>query len=355
MKDIIKFLEEKKPIIDRIIEKQMPRKLNKEKLERISGVPRFAYSIEALQKAVHEPAWDLLERGGKRWRPALFLLVVEALGGDVRKLEDFAAIPEIIHNGTLMIDDVEDGAELRRGQPATHKKFGVDIAINAGNAMYYFPMKALVERKDISAETKARAYNVYCQEMINLSYGQGMDIYWHRGYGGKISEDEYLQMCAFKTGTLARMAAKLAVVLSGGSSKQEEKLGAMAEAIGVGFQIQDDILDITADRSDNKFGKTYGNDITEGKRTLMVIHALLTADAKDRERLLEILHMHTRDCGLITEAIDIIKKHGSIEYAKNRARELATGAWADADKVLKESDAKNVLNGFIDFLVEREV
>ena len=355
MEDIITFLEKKKPQIDNIIETQIPRNPDKNTLNDICGNPRFTHCIDSAKKAVHEPIWDLLDRGGKRWRPALFLLIVEALGGDVEKLKKFASIPEVVHNGTLMVDDVEDGANLRRGKPSTHKKYGVDVAVNAGNAMYYLPLKTLINQKDLSYKTKARAYDVYCQEMINLAYGQGSDIYWHKGKKENITEEEYLQMCAFKTGTLSRMAAKLAVVFAEGNNEQEEKLGAMAEAIGVAFQIQDDILDITADREDNKFGKTYGNDITEGKRTLMVIHTISKANEKEKERLIEILNKHTTDEKLISEAISIIKSHESIDYAKNKAHEIAKDAWVAAETVLEDSSAKKTLESFIDFLVERKI
>ena len=355
MTDILKFLDGKKTEIDQIIASQIPKIADKKAIENICGKPHFAYNLDSAQKGVHDPIWDLLNRGGKRWRPALYLLIVEALGGDISKLKNFAAIPEVVHNGTLMVDDVEDGADLRRGKPTTHIKYGVDVAVNAGCAMYYLPIKTLINETNLSDATKVRAYDVYCQEMINLAYGQGADIHWHRGNASNISEDEYLQMCAFKTGTLARMAAKLAVVLSGGTDDMEEKIGIMAEAIGVGFQIQDDILDIVANREDNKFGKTYGNDITEGKRTLMVIHALANLDATNRKRLLEILDMHTKDESLITEAIFLIKKQGSIEYSREKARNLAKDAWKNVDGILEESPAKQTLKSFIDFLVEREI
>lgn len=355
MTDIIKFLDTKKTEIDKIIESQIPKIVDKKALEIICGKPRYAYNLDSAQNSIHIPIWDLLSRGGKRWRPALFLLIIEAIGGDVNKLKKYAAICEVVHNGTLMVDDVEDGANLRRGKPTTHMKYGVDTAINAGNAMYYLPLKTLMDDSNLDDKTKVRAYEVYCQEMINLAYGQGADIYWHKGNADKIREEEYLQMCAFKTGTLARMAAKLAVIFANGTKEMEEKIGAMAESIGVGFQIQDDLLDITADRNDNKFGKTYGNDITEGKRTLMVIHALANLTPQNKKRLLEILDAHTRDEKLINEAIDLIKKHGSIEYSKEKAQTLAKNAWADVEANLNESEAKQTLKGFIDFLVERDI
>ena len=115
--DIIKELERKKPIIDKIIGKYIPRKYDEKTLEFTLGKPRYKYDIKAINKAITEPIWEFLDRGGKRWRPALFLLVVEALGGDPEKVYDFVLIPELVHNGTLFIDDIEDKSEMRRGRP----------------------------------------------------------------------------------------------------------------------------------------------------------------------------------------------------------------------------------------------
>ncbi|NIV44480.1 MAG: polyprenyl synthetase family protein, partial [Gammaproteobacteria bacterium] len=98
-------------------------------------------------QAIAQPMWDFLERGGKRWRPALFLLVIEALGEDSEKFLDFAIIPEVIHNGTIMVDDVEDDSTFRRGKPCTHRIFGIDIAVNTGNAMYFLPLLTLIKNK----------------------------------------------------------------------------------------------------------------------------------------------------------------------------------------------------------------
>ncbi len=353
--EILEFLKKKKFEIDRIIEKYLPRKVDSKWLEFIFGKPRYEYNLDAAQKSLVDPIWDFLDRGGKRWRPILFLLIAEAVGGNPEKLMDFVVIPEIIHNGTIMIDDVEDLGELRRGKPCTHKIFGEDTAINTGNFMYYFPLLVLIKNKDkFSKEIILKAYEIYLQEMVNLSFGQGTDIYWHKGKVDKIKEDEYLQMCAYKTGCLSRMAAKLAVVLSGGDDKLTEKIGKVAEAIGVSFQIQDDILDITlVGEEREKFGKAFGNDIKEGKKTLMVIHTLKKATEKDKKRLLEILDKHPDDLEERKEAILIIEKYRGVDYAKNRAKEILEEAWKEAEPLLKESKAKNLLKQFVYYLIER--
>ena len=348
---IEKILLEKKEIIDKTIEKYFPRKFSRKDLEFMCG--SNILNIEASNEAIAKPMWELLDRGGKRWRPVLFLLIIEALGKDPEKFVDFCIIPEIIHNGTLIVDDVEDDSELRRGKPTIHKIFGEDIAINLGNAMYFLPLIIFIKKKnEIEKDRLIKAYETYIEEMIKLSFGQGNDIVWHRGIikDEKIREEEYLQMCAYKTGTLARMSAKLAAILAEASDEIIEKIGRFAESIGIAFQIQDDILDVTAPES---IGKTFGNDIKEGKRTLMVIYTLQKANEKDKKRLIEILNKHTDDIEERKEAIEILKKYNSIEYAKNVARKTVEDSWKEIEKIIPDNLAKEKLRLFAEYLIER--
>ena len=353
-REIEKILEEKTLVIDKMIERYIPRKYNRNSLIFTLGPPRYEYNVEAINKGIADPVWEFLDRGGKRWRPNLFLLVCEALGAEPEKLLDFAIIPEVIHNGTLMIDDVEDASEIRRGKPCTYKLFGLDIAINTGNVMYYLPLLALIKNKDkLLMEKQNRIYEIYLQEMIRLSFGQAMDIAWHKGLA-KANEKQYLQMCIYKTGTLARMAAKMAAVLAGASDDTVERMGRFAETIGVAFQIRDDVLDLVGEEFAERKGG-LGQDITEGKRSLMVIHTLEKARPADKKRLLKILDMHTTDQKLRDEAISIIKKYGSIKYAKEFARSMIEESWKEIDKLLQPSDAKEKLRAFANYLVERKI
>ncbi|MDI6602552.1 MAG: polyprenyl synthetase family protein [Patescibacteria group bacterium] len=354
---IEEYLEKQRPEIDKIIEKYLPKKATKKWLDYTFGKSRYFYSQKAAQEVLIKPAQEFLSRGGKRWRPVLFLLITQAIGGNLKKIKDFLIIPELCHEGSIIIDDQEDDSELRRGKPCLHRIFGTDVAINAGNFFYFLPLITLIKnKKKFKPEVICRAYETYIQEMINIHLGQGTDIYWHKGKAKKIKEKEYLQMCAFKTGCLSRMAAKLAVVLSEKDNQLAEKVGQIAEAIGIAFQIQDDILDITLEGKERaKFGKSFGNDIKEGKRTLMVIHTLEKANQKDKKRLLEILDKHTDDLEERKEAIEIIKKYGSIEYARKVAREIIEKSWQEAEKLLPESKAKEKLEDCVNYLIKRRI
>ncbi len=347
------LLSQKRKSVDKEIENYFPKNPTESDLRKICGIPRYAYDLPSAKAALHTPIWELLDRGGKRWRPALFLMVAQAFGKKSQTLLELSIIPEVIHNGTLMADDIEDNSDFRSGKPTIHKIYGEDIAINASSAMYYLPLLALFKNKSkFPKSTVILAYEIYSQEMINLAYGQSFDILWHKGKNANVTEDQYLQMCAFKTGTLARMAAKLGAVFAGASEKNVALAGRFAEAIGVAFQIQDDILNLTAKED---YGKEIGGDISEGKRSLIIIRALSKLDSIKRKRLLEILDSHTKDNFKIGEAISLIRGTDALEYSSKRASKIVSEAWAEFSKVLKPTIAKKQLEQFAKYLIERKV
>ena len=355
--DIEKILEQKARLVDKAIEKYIPRVFLENSLLFNINPPRYSNNLESINKGIAEPVWEILDRGGKRWRPALFLLICEALGKNSEDCLDFAIIPEVIHNGTLIVDDIEDSSELRRGKLCTYKIFGVDIAVNAGNAMYYLPLLPLIEKKEkLPAESTRDIYEVYVQEMINLSLGQAMDITWHRGIANadELNEEDYLQMCAYKTGTLARMAAKISAIVANANEELVEKLGRFAESIGIAFQMQDDVLDLIGKEFAIKKGGV-GQDITEGKRTLMVIHTLKNANSPDRKRLIQILEMHTSVQNLRDEAISLLQKYNSIEHVRKTASRIVEQSWNEVSKLLPSSEAKEKLKAFAEFLIKRKI
>ncbi|MCS7120505.1 MAG: polyprenyl synthetase family protein [Nitrososphaerota archaeon] len=355
--DVEKILREKAEIIDRCIEKFVPREMTEAYVLSMIRPLRGDLDLVALNETISKPFWEFLDRGGKRWRATLFLMVCEALGVRSDDFLDLAVIPEIIHNGTLIADDIEDSSSFRRGKPCTYKIFGLDVAINLSNFMYFIPLLALREyEKKLSNEKIKKLYEIYVQEMVNLSLGQAIDIAWHRDLTPKfkVSERHYMQTCAFKTGTLARMAAKMAAVIAGVGDEVVEKIGRFAESIGIAFQIQDDLLDLTGQRfAEGKGG--LGMDITEGKLSLIMIHTLEVAEDGDRKELEWILRMHTEDEREKRRAISIINKYGSIEYARKVAARIVEESWSMVDGFLPQSPAKEMLKALAHYLIERQV
>jgi len=148
------------------------------------------------------------------------------------------------------------------------------------------------------------------------------------------------------------MAAKMAAVIAGADPKLIEKLGRFAESIGVAFQMQDDILDLTGQEFAKKKGGV-GQDITEGKRSLIVIYTLKKASSKDKKRLIEILNMHTSDQVLRDEAIGLMQKNGAMEHVKQTAERMVMESWEEAEKLLPTPQSKEKLKAFAEFLIQR--
>jgi octaprenyl-diphosphate synthase len=232
----------------------------------------------ALVQALTRPGWDLVNRGGKRWRPLLMTLVCESLGGGDAALP-LVPLVELPHNASLIHDDIEDNSDQRRGRPAVHLLYGTDTAINGGCFLYFLPLPC-IEVWQAPAVWKNRVYAVWGEYMRRLHLGQAMDISWHRDFSSLPSIDEYLLMCRLKTGVLARLAAVLGAyaALAGKADAMEAKAAARAEAIaedaggaaeklGLGFQILDDVTNL---RQGNP-GKKRGDDIVEGKKSLPVL------------------------------------------------------------------------------------
>jgi len=219
-------------LIGAALERWIPRTVTEDSMAEMVVQQRYKYDVAGINQTIFGPIWELLDRGGKRWRSTLLLLIAEALGRRSEDVIDFVVITEIIHNGTLIVDDIEDSSDFRRGKPCLHLMVGLDVAVNAGNMMYFLPLRVLAEKKKtMPAEVVLKCYEVYAQDMINVHVGQGLDICWHSrklGPEHEPSVENYLHMCANKTGALARMSAKLSALVCGGTDAQVEAMGRFA-------------------------------------------------------------------------------------------------------------------------------
>lgn len=142
--------------------------------------------IESVRRGLLQPTYDLLDRGGKRWRPIMGMLYAELYGQNIRDFKESETLykllgsAELIHNATLMCDDIEDGSLLRRGEPCTYLKYGVDVGLNTGNALYFFPLNLM--RTIFTDPVKyAAIMQIFIEEMSVVHFGQNWDICWHRG------------------------------------------------------------------------------------------------------------------------------------------------------------------------------
>ena len=234
--------------------------------------------------------------------------------------------------------------------------FGLDIACNAASALYFFPLNILLDnRMGLDDSTRLRIYEIYSREMINIHLGQGMDIVWQSGKADMqaIGELDYMQMGALKTGTLPRLAARLGAALCKADKAVEIHLAEFAESLGIGFQIYDDVLNLTCSNGKNQFTSEYlGSDISEGKISLIIIHAI--KQGIRIKRLQEIISLHTRDKSLIDEAIAILRRNGSIEYAAARSKSIIHEGWNKLHAFFHDCGDIRMLDEFVEFINRRD-
>jgi octaprenyl-diphosphate synthase len=298
---------------------------------------------------INAPGWELLSRGGKRWRPLVMVLSHDLYGGNLPQIDDLSALVELPHNGSLIVDDIEDKADQRRGGPAIHLVHGVDMAINTGNFLYYEPT-FLIDRLPLPETDKYRITKYYLRVMRRLHFGQGLDIVWHNDHDYLPGRAEYLQMCRFKTGALARLAAEVGAVAARAEDPRVEAIGSLWEDIGVGFQILDDVKNLITGNP----GKIRGDDIVEGKKSLPVL--LHGALANDRGRGLLDLFQRVSAAhqagspsqGLIDEAIALMEASGALGAAAEEGGALLGGAVARLRRDWPASTARDGMEDLVD-------
>lgn len=294
------------------------------------------------------PGTEILNRGGKRWRPLLMLLCCEACGGGDRVLP-LTPLVELPHNGSLIVDDIEDNSAERRGGPAVHLQYGLDLAINAGNLFYFLPFQLLDRHLPDEAE-RGRVYRIALEDLLRLHVGQGLDILWHRDPRALPSVAEYLQMCRLKTGSLARLAARVGTVVGGGGDRQAATAGVAAENFGVAFQIIDDVANLAGGVP----GKRRGDDIVEGKKSLPVI--LFLARRPEQAARLRALFARASGAGgtaaaAVEEACTLIAASGSLAEAGRVAAGLLEEARSGITAAFPAGEARALLLGLAESLV----
>lgn len=294
---------------------------------------------------IYAPALDLLGRGGKRWRPVLMMLFYELYCSDNRILP-LTPLVELPHNGTLIIDDIEDSSDFRRGKKAVHLIYGTDVSINTGNFLYFLPHK-LIDICDFPDDIKLAAYRFYNESMTLLHMGQGYDILWHREKDYIPAVDEYMTMCSYKTGALSMLSGLLGVRAGGGSEDKALEMGLACQSMGVGFQILDDITNLVTGNP----GKKRGDDIVEGKKSLPVI--LCSQYGGNMVRLKEIFR-YAGENGIekagdaVEEAISIIASSGAIEKAREKAVSILESSKETILSSYKSSEALDLIGYIFD-------
>lgn len=298
-------------------------------------------------ETLYGPQRYILSNGGKRIRPVLALLSSGLCGAEPNRALPAALAVELLHNFTLMHDDIMDQAESRRGKEAVHIKWDEPSAILAGDGMFVQSMICLqdlpddVNHKEITG-IFLRGINTVCE-------GQAFDMEFEKR--SDVTIEEYLRMIEGKTAALISASMKMGGLSAGASAEQVDHLGVIGHSLGLAFQIQDDWLDVMADPE--TFGKRRGGDIYEGKKTFLMLSALKRCSGSEREKIETYLNNLPMTDEQVEEVIAIFIKCGVHEEAKNLSEQYYRKAVSSLHK-FEDSDYKRDLEKLINYLKNRE-
>jgi geranylgeranyl diphosphate synthase type I len=313
-------------------------------------VIKFLEDIEPgeLQEAV----MHLIRAGGKRLRPFVTVKSCELVGGKEDDAIPFAVALEVLHNFTLVHDDIMDRSRKRRGIPTVHAIWGIPIAIIAGDMLFakvYEILFKAIRHSEIPLDRALSTFEVTTDAISAVCRGQAYDILLAKK--GIVREEEYFNLIKLKTASLYEASAKIGAIIGGGNADEVNRLASFGRNIGMAFQIRDDILGLVGAESTLK--KPVGDDIKEGKRTLIMVHALREGDEAKRNRILSVLGNKKAKREDVDALIELLKSLGSIDYAIMKAEDFIAKAKADLMS-FPDSMVKNNLSELADFIVKRE-
>lgn len=346
----------------RAIDALLPEQPTREQALQLIGGPRRQHFLEGVDldqyaRTVLKPLREIILRGGKAWRSYSVLACIDAVGGDSRNFANWLALPELLHGGSLIIDDVQDRSEIRRGGPSAHLLFGEPIAINSGCASYFLALIPLAT-SGLPDATRVTVYESYFEAMRAAHAGQAIDIDSLAGLMPAVVEDGDGAMLerrvlgihrlksAVPPGALARMAA----LIGGGTEQQSEAAGALFEAYGLAFQIIDDVLNL---RGFDENRKNRGEDVTQGKVTAPIAKAMGRLSPAERRELWALLASKPAEHDRILQVIKMVDSCGALDACEAEARDLVETAWQAIDPLLPDSQFKVRLRAFGWFVLDR--
>lgn len=303
---------------------------------------------------------DYPMRGGKRLRPAFCMLSCEAFGGNPKQALRTATGLEVFQNWALIHDDIEDDSEMRRGKPCLHRLYGIPLAINAGDGLHAKMWEILFDnRKLLGDELTFRILGEFTKLCMETVEGQAMELSWIADRRFDLTEEDYYQMVGKKTSWYTIITPfRTGAIIAGAEEKVLNHLVDFGMKLGIGFQIQDDLLNLVGEES--KYGKEIAGDIAEGKRTLMLISMLNSCSRVERDRVTKTL---SKDRSAKTKdemayVLDLMKKYGSIDHGKKRAKEFASESKDILNHHIapyfRSSSAASSISQLVDFVINRE-
>jgi geranylgeranyl diphosphate synthase type I len=291
------------------LETVWPRRFEPDGLKALLGDATDLAVCDVLARGVNAPLWDLADRGGRKWRPAVCRLAFLVSGGAPPVPESICQIAELLHTGSLIVDDIQDGATERRGGPVAHAVYGVPMALNAANTAYFRALERL--RGALPSGPRLRALDMLAEELFAAHLGQGLDL----ALGADARErtppsGHYVLLARAKTGALLRIAARLGAIAAGADAAIEAALSEWASEVGIAYQIRNDVADLANGMLD----------VAAGRPTYPL---LLVLEREDRAAATLRRHL---GCGRLSRS-----EHRRLRTLFARAR-LAERAGAEAER-----------------------
>lgn len=310
-----------------------------------------------LGRALLAPMREITDRGGKSWRSYAALACCDVVEGDSRKFTQWLAMPELLHVGSLIIDDVQDRSTVRRGGPACHLVHGEPLAINAGTAAYFITQR-LLQTGEVSPARRLRLYDLYFEAMRAGHAGQALDLDGPAAIMPEIVESgdasalerRVLATHRLKAAVPAASLARMGAVAGGGSDAQVDAVGDFFEALGLAFQIVDDVLNLRGFKGELK---SRGEDVMNGTVTLPIAKAMGRLDRDGRRWLWQTLSSKPKDLRVVSAVVERLEVSGAIEACADQAKELVEAAWRRAEPLLPDSIPKVMLRAFGWYVLER--
>ena len=299
-------------------------------------------------------------RAGKGLRPSLCIATAAAFGAEDRLATASATAIEMFHNGFLIHDDIEDGSEFRRGQETLHREHGLPLALNAGDAVLVLAMRPIFDNLHQLGPVLTFAIAAEIEHMVlETVEGQAIELGWMRDNDCDLVPEDYLRMCLKKTCWYTVIhPLRIGALIGSGGAIRPERLDRFGYFTGAAFQIQDDLLNLIGERE--RYGKEIGGDVLEGKRTMMLIHLLSAAGRPEKSWLRDFLAVprESRTPADVRDVLDLMERHGSIDFGRTHARFLAGAAMSEFEDVygdLPPGPDRDFIRDIILYMIERDL
>jgi geranylgeranyl pyrophosphate synthase len=305
---------------------------------------------ELVERLVVRPVREIADRGGKRWRASIMIDACESLGGQGEVLAPWVGVIELLHVGSLIIDDIQDGSSMRRGGRCCHEIYGVPAAINAGTCAYFF-LDRLVEDLPIPLQQKTRLYRIFFEAMRAAHAGQALDLHGLLPLAEQAVRRRDIRSLTravetthiHKTGIPVALCSLIGAVTAGASEDQIRAMADYGVAVGLAFQIGDDILNLTGFASGLK---QLGEDIATGKVTYPIALALGALSESDGQELVGRLRECSPHPDNIERALSLIHSVSACERARTSAQHELASTWARLERHLAGGPARERLRAW---------